>query len=212
MAPEIAKAGIGSAGEWKSMNQGSDVGRKHLHRRAVQMDGYLRDDGLWDLEAELKDTRSYPSEGYERGELAPGDPVHHICVRLTVDHDLLVKNAAFEMKSIPFGHCQGAAANPQALVGMTLGRGWRRTVDERMKGVQGCSHLRELLYTLPTLAMQTLTPYREAHMPELGAPRGADGAPFYLNQCRSWSFESPVVAKLYPQFARSAKRPPSGGE
>lgn len=183
------------------MDQSPDVNRRHLHRRVVQFDGYLRDDGFWDFEAELKDVRSYPSKGYERGELPPGDPVHHILVRLTVDNDLVVRDAALQMKAVPFGYCQGAAADPQSLIGLTLGRGWRRAVDDRMKGTLGCSHLRELLYGIPTLAMQTLTPYRETHMPELGAPRGPDGAPFYLNQCRSWSFDGPVVERFYPEFA-----------
>jgi hypothetical protein len=182
------------------MSPSATTGRRHLHTRSVQFNGYLRDDGLWDIEAELQDTKTYPSPGYEHGELLPGQPVHHIFLRLAIDNDLVIREAAFDMKAIPFAHCGGAAANPETFVGLPLGRGWRRAVDDRMKGTLGCSHLRELLYGAATAAFQTVTSYRETHMPEIGAPKGPSGAPFYLNQCRSWAFDSPVVERLYPQF------------
>jgi hypothetical protein len=175
-----------------------------MHTRSVQFDGYLRDDGLWDIEAELKDTKSYRSPGYDRGELAPGEPVHQIFVRLTIDNDLVVRDAVFEMRAIPFDHCGGAAARPEAFIGTALGRGWRKAVDERMKGTLGCSHLRELMYSIATAAFQTVTSYRETNMPALGAPMAADGRPFYLGQCRSWAFDSPVVRQRYPQFYTGA--------
>lgn len=187
------------------MTESAKIGRRHLHTRSVQFNGYLRDDGLWDIEAELKDTKSYTSPGYERGELPPGEPVHQIFVRVAIDNDMVIHEAAFEMRAIPFAHCGGAAADPESFIGLTLGRGWRKAVDERMKGTLGCSHLRELMYSVATAAFQTITSYRETNMPELGAPTGPDGKPFYLNQCRSWALDSPVVKRLYPELSR----PPS---
>lgn len=181
--------------------------RRHLHTRTVQFDGYLRDDGLWDIEAELRDIRSYASEGYDRGELPAGELVHHIAARVTIDDDMIVRDVAFEMKAIPFHYCAGAAAHPQDLVGSSLSRGWRKSVDARMKGTLGCSHLRELLYGLPTAAMQVLTPYRETFMKDKGAPKGPNGEPFYLNGCYSWSFEGPIVARFLPEF--SGRKPES---
>ena len=32
--------------------------RRHVHTRSIKVDAYARDDGLWDLEAELVDTKS----------------------------------------------------------------------------------------------------------------------------------------------------------
>ena len=31
--------------------------RRHMHTRSVQCDGFLRDDGLWEVEAWLRDTK-----------------------------------------------------------------------------------------------------------------------------------------------------------
>ena len=48
--------------------------RRALHRRSILMQGYSREDGLWDIEGELLDTKDYGyvnSHGEARG---PGDP------------------------------------------------------------------------------------------------------------------------------------------
>ena len=33
--------------------------RKHLHTRAITVQGYARDDGLWDIEGHMTDNKSY---------------------------------------------------------------------------------------------------------------------------------------------------------
>jgi len=35
------------------------VGREHIHTRRVVSQGYLRADGLWDIEAGIEDTKTY---------------------------------------------------------------------------------------------------------------------------------------------------------
>jgi hypothetical protein len=60
-----------------------------------------------------------------------------------------------------------------------------------------------LFYALATTAFQTISAYREQHMPELGPPKASDGErPFFLDQCYSWAHTSPVVAVHFPQFHR----------
>ena len=34
--------------------------RRHLHTRAVIMQGFRHDDGLWDIEGEMKDCKTAP--------------------------------------------------------------------------------------------------------------------------------------------------------
>lgn len=33
--------------------------RKKMHHRRIDCESYLRDDGLWDVEAQMRDTRIY---------------------------------------------------------------------------------------------------------------------------------------------------------
>lgn len=177
------------------------VPRKLLHSRDVGCQGFLREDGLWDIEGELRDVKTYTYEDRERGRLPAGKPMHGMKVRLTVDNDLVVRHAHAEMTDIPFRYCSGAIHSLEDLVGATVGAGWRQAVNKCMPGVAGCSHFRELLYAVATVAFQTISAYREQYMQELGAPKkkGTD-APFFLDQCRSWDTNSPVVMKFMPKF------------
>lgn len=175
--------------------------RKLLHLRDVGCQGFLRDDGLWDIEGELRDIKTYTYADRERGSLPAGRPMHGMKVRITVDNDLVVRDVHAAMTDIPFRYCDGAIRNIEGLIGATIGAGWRQSVNKCMPGVEGCSHFRELLYAVATVAFQTISAYREQYMQELGAPKktGTD-APFFLDQCRSWDLGSPVVMKFMPQF------------
>ena len=70
-----------------------------------------------------------------------------------------------------------------------------------MGRTSGCTHVRYLILALANTAYQTISAYREQFMPELGAPKAADGErPFYLDQCLSWDERGPVVARFLPRF------------
>ena len=62
------------------------VGRQHLHTRRVTCQGFFREDGLWDIEGRITDEKTYEHSNEWRGPLKPGDFVHDMSIRLTVDH------------------------------------------------------------------------------------------------------------------------------
>ncbi|MGI4815599.1 MAG: DUF2889 domain-containing protein [Janthinobacterium lividum] len=179
--------------------------RRQVHTRQVVFSGFLRDDGLWDIEAELRDTKPYASQDRERGMLEPGQPFHLMRARLSVDNDFIVHALNFEMAEVPFQYCESADPDFSSMIGMSVGRGWKQALDARIGGNKGCAHLRELMYGLSTAAFQTISPYREQFMPELGAPVSPrTGAPFFLDGCYTWKRSSPVVMTYYPEFAQAA--------
>ena len=49
--------------------------RSPLHKRAVTFHGYAREDGLWDIEGHLKDTKSHPFITGAK-TWAPGEAIH----------------------------------------------------------------------------------------------------------------------------------------
>jgi hypothetical protein len=57
------------------MREDSGERRRLMHRRSIECTGYLRDDGLWEVEARLVDTKPFGQRDHFRGELQPGDPV-----------------------------------------------------------------------------------------------------------------------------------------
>lgn len=179
--------------------------RRLIHERRVITRGYLRDDGLWDIEGELVDEKTYTYADRDRGPLPAGSPMHHMRARLTVDHELIVHAADGAMPAHPFSTCTGAVLPMQALVGTSLARGFRRSVENAMGSTSGCTHLKDLVLAMATTAYQAVSSWREQYMPEVGAPKATDGErPFFLNHCLSWADTSPVVAEHFPQFYRKA--------
>ena len=177
--------------------------RRLVHERRVVTRGYLRADGLWDIEGELLDEKTYTYADRDRGPLPAGAPMHHMRARLTVDTDLVIRAAEGAMPAHPFDTCLEGVRPVQALVGASLARGFRRAVEDAMGRTAGCTHLRDLILAIATTAYQTISSYREQFIPEAGAPKSADGEkPFFLDQCVSWAEASPVVAVHFPKFHR----------
>ena len=50
--------------------------REHIHSRDIRCRGFRREDGLWDIEATLEDTKTYSFANRDRGGIAAGEPIH----------------------------------------------------------------------------------------------------------------------------------------
>lgn len=168
--------------------------RTLAHTREVRFEGYEREDGLWDIEAWMRDTKPHFFEVPGECAWQPDEPIHDMQIRLTVDTRFVVRDVAVAMNHIPHDDCPKAQPPMQKLIGCRLSRGWRRAVNEHLGGIQGCAHLRELLFNMATAAFQTM--HRVA---TLGP---ADQPPLHLGQCVSWDFDAPLVERRYPMFFR----------
>lgn len=179
----------------------STVERTPLHTRTLTFRGFARADGLWDMEGELHDSKHY-DHPHEFGTRLAGQPVHHLAVRVTVDAQFKIHDIATRMGTTPFGECSVADQHMRRFVGLTMGRGWRQTIDRTVGGLEGCTHIRELMFNLATAAFQTIPHDMEMKRMARGEPRHADDGtpPFYMGKCMTWDFNGPVVARLTPQF------------
>ncbi|WP_138379862.1 DUF2889 domain-containing protein [Luteithermobacter gelatinilyticus] len=181
--------------------------RKRLHTRTIICDGYEREDGLWDIEGHMTDVKSYPFENRWRGPIQPGDPIHDMSIRMTVDDDLVIRDIEAVTDHSPFEMCPHITAAYKKLVGVRIGPGWRREIKTRVGGVEGCTHLTELFTPLATVAIQTvmtaLMKRREQQKKELGkdlADSRKKKRPPVLNTCHAWASDSPVVREHAPDF------------
>jgi hypothetical protein len=179
------------------------VPRTHVHTRTVVFRGYHREDGLWDIEGQLTDAKTYSHETKDRGRLQPGEPVHGMVIRLTVDNTMKITDVAVMMPAAPFVECQQAKPPLARLIGRTLGRGWRKAIEETMGGIRGCTHLRELLFNMATAAYQTIPIYRQHLRRAAGKPELKHAHPLpHMGKCLAWDFDGPVVERNAPQFFR----------
>jgi hypothetical protein len=179
-----------------------DPSRIPIHARDIIFRSFLRPDGLWDIEGSLHDSKAYDQPVTDRGPMPAGMPIHHMRIRLTIDEGFTVRAVQAQMPATPFDECQPAAAPLQALVGVTIGGGWRRAIGERLGGVSGCTHLRELLFGMGTAAFQTVGRYRAHQLRKAGLPEPVPLKPRPpLGQCLGWDFNGGPVKRRFPQFA-----------
>ncbi|VTU13210.1 hypothetical protein SRS16CHR_00450 [Variovorax sp. SRS16] len=177
------------------------VARELIHTRQVTTCGYLRADDLWDIEGELVDTKTYPFTNPDGRHREPGQSVHHMRVRLTLDDRMTVREAVAAMTETPFPECPAAEPPLAALVGASCSAGWRKAVEEAMGDVRGCTHVRELLYAIATVAFQTIMPYRNMQKRREGVPVYAQDKPGpHMGQCLAWDFDGSLIARRFPQF------------
>ena len=179
------------------------VARRPVHTRNIRFEGFLREDGLWDIDCSLSDTKAEAIHMRERGLLPPGEPVHLLRVRLTVDDGFTIRAVQTAAEKVPFQECQVPADAPmQKLVGLTMGPGWRKAIDGAIGGVGGCTHLRELVFNAATAAFQMIPHYRATHGGRKDEVQADGKPPFYMGQCMTWAFDGPVVQRNAPQFYR----------
>ncbi|MGE0713960.1 MAG: DUF2889 domain-containing protein [Alphaproteobacteria bacterium] len=171
--------------------------RAHIHTRRVECRGYRRDDGMWDIEGHLVDTKTYPFESSTRGELRPGEAIHDMWVRLTIDDELTVRAVEAVTDESPFDICPAITPNFQRLVGLSIKSGWTQQVRNLLSGVEGCTHLVELLGPVATTAYQTIIPWLSRERRLAGAPRRRPG---HLDSCHALALDGPVVREQWPEF------------
>jgi Protein of unknown function (DUF2889) len=171
--------------------------REHIHTRDIRCRGYRREDGLWDIEGVLEDTKTYSFANRDRGGIVAGEPIHRMHIRLTVDDTLMVHAAEAETEAGPFALCGAIVPVFAQIKGLRIGPGWRKAVVERMSGTKGCTHLTDLLLgPLTTTALQTIAAARARRQ---DAP--ADGRPPpILDTCHALSRSSDVVRQHWPEF------------
>jgi hypothetical protein len=180
--------------------------RKLLHTRSVQCRGYARDDGLYDIEGTLVDVKSITFHNMDRGEVKPGEPIHEMWIRLTVDIDLNIVDVEARNVWGPYSICGDITPNFKRLKGLTIKHGWTQKTRELLGGTQGCTHMVELLGPIATTAFQTIYAERVAR----DKHEGKKEKPALIGSCHAYAPDSPVVAIRHPEHYTGPKKSVAG--
>lgn len=172
------------------------VERQPIHTREVTCRGWRRQDGLWDIEGRLRDTKAYPFANERRGRLEPGEAIHDMWLRLTVDDELVVRDALAVTDASPYALCPAITPAFAALAGLRIGAGWRRAVQQRLGGVHGCTHLVELLGPIATTAYQTIYPLLARERPS----GESDRMPPHLDSCHALARDGEIVRRHHARW------------
>jgi hypothetical protein len=153
-----------------------------------------------DIEGHLIDTKPFDIPNTDRGgQIRTGESLHEMRVRLTLDRDLQIIDAEAVTDWAPYNHCQGASHSFPNLIGEKIGPGWNRRIRSILGGINGCTHITELLAQVATTAYQSLNSLQQPGHPKTDK----DGKPLILDTCHSLAGDSQVVAREWPRFYRA---------
>ena len=173
------------------------VERELAHTRTIVCHGYERKDGLWDIEAHIVDTKPYSFPNQDRGgRIEADEALHDMKVRLTVDETLLIHAAEAVTDASPFTYCTAIHPVYSSLVGLRIAPGWNQKLKEIFGGVQGCTHITELLVTIATAAFQTVGGSQMRRNNFIDSD--PKSIPKHLHTCHALAFTSPVVLEHWP--------------
>ncbi|HUY64400.1 MAG TPA: DUF2889 domain-containing protein [Acidimicrobiales bacterium] len=163
-----------------------------VHRRVIEFEAFERGDALV-VTGRLRDERPWAGGG-------PGvEHVHDMRLEIALrKDDLTITDARAVMDRYPHAECPGITAAFEALVGLSVARGYTRAVQDRFGGALGCTHLEQLARTMGPVVVQAATSCRArardwAHL---------DAAPtsrptlFPRNTCHVWAEDGPAEQKL----------------
>ncbi len=194
------------------------VERRLAHLRDIELRGYERADGRFDIEAHIRDTKTTGIANIDRGGwIAPGEPLHDMVLRVTIDEDMTIVACEAVTESGPFAICPAGAQHFDRLVGLTIKAGFLREANARVGGIDGCTHLRELLQQVGTTAFQTLWPVRMRRAEERRrrlarkgrgeAAIASEAKPVLLNSCYAYADTGEVVKRRWPHLYRGPEAP-----
>ena len=135
----------------------------------------------------------------DRGTIAPGEHIHGMDLRMTIDLELNIHDMVAATNFSPYCICPDITPNFRKLIGLSLATGFRKSVRELLGGTKGCVHLVDILGPMATTLFQTTIKKRHKQLDE-ATDRGENIKPPVINTCRTWSSEGPVVKSDFPDF------------
>ena len=178
--------------------------RRPVHTREIVCHGYLRDDGLVDVESTMRDISPNGSDLFFK-PLGPGEDLHRMCIVLTVDGELVIRGIQARTEAAPTPWCAESNAIYDLLVGLKIGPGFTKKVRALVGGAKGCTHLTELMGPAATTAMQTLFALGR----ERGGLRARHAEPGFLprpalaNTCQAYRGDGQALEAIWPLHRRA---------
>ena len=150
------------------------------------------------------------AQGGDLGQFGPGmmvkvgEPLHEMLLRVTIDNEFVIRDVVAVTDNSPFKICPEITSVYKTLVGIRMGPGWRKAIRKKVGGVQGCTHLTELLFPMATVAMQTIWPLlnhkRKAVDSDTPKSDKSSNRPIVLDTCHAWSTDSLIVKENAPNY------------
>ncbi len=172
-----------------------------IHERAYIVRAYRRGLDTLILRGAVRDQKP-------PGLYLPEDPdpltMHHMLVELQITFPALTITAVdVKLNVHPHTTCPNIEENYQALVGLSIARGFINKVRELFGGPRGCTHTTALLQAMAPVAIQSMWSFRmaQADADGTGTPFGspesrAQSVAMNLNTCHVWAEDGEQVTAI----------------
>ncbi|RZL91510.1 MAG: DUF2889 domain-containing protein [Variovorax sp.] len=179
--------------------------RRLLHTREIACRGYVRDDGMFDIEGAMKDLSAEGTDMYFK-KLDAGGSIHAMRITMTVDADLVIRRLRVHTDAAPTPFCADSNPGYAALEGVKIGPGFTAKARALVGGTKGCTHLTELLGPLATTALQTVFALRRETAPLRAAHDGAGPLPkpSLAGTCQAYRSDGEAIRIIWPPHRRMA--------
>jgi DUF2889 family protein len=173
--------------------------KEELHFRRIDMRGYRRSDGLFEVEGRVTDRKPHDFVPFSGGRQVPaGEPIHDMGVRLVYDGQLRVHEVHTFTNAAPYAHCPDGGRALQSLKGLRMTSGWSSEVKSRLRGARSCTHLMELLIPMATTAFQSLSASGLTRVERLDVT----GRPIKIDSCYAYGAQQELVRRRWPEYYR----------
>ncbi|WP_349607743.1 DUF2889 domain-containing protein [Cupriavidus sp. DF5525] len=170
--------------------------RREIHERVISMKAYQREDGLYDIEARLIDTKPFAFQRISLADpLPPGEALHDLSLRLTVDRDYVVRAVEASSDATPYSLCKETESTLSVLVGDRIASGWSSTVKAKLRGAASCTHLMEMLIPMGTTAFQGINGVQREGQTTVDTSK----IPVRVDSCYSYAKHRSVIQRYWPQ-------------
>ncbi|CAN5879130.1 hypothetical protein BH11PSE12_BH11PSE12_24980 [soil metagenome] len=181
----------------------STIRRALKHTRTITIQAFSREDGLWDLDAQITDTKTRDIV-LASGVRPVGLPLHDLSLRITINTSFSIVDTEAVSDAVPYpGFCNTIGPDYRKLIGLNLMQQFRQGVKERMSGINGCTHITELAQILPTAAVQAFAGDVIDTRDNASNAENTEFSqqPFQLNRCHALRLDGPAVVQYYPRWA-----------
>ena len=171
--------------------------REAVHTRSIVCRSFRRPDGTVDVDGRFIDTRPFAYDSPWRGPCPPGSALHNMQLRLTLNRERQILALVSAMPATPYVGCAEVNPNFQALVGLSMARGFRKALREKLDGIAGCTHVLALLDAMAAAAVQSFASIaNQPRQPGQPEPVRVLRLDALLNSCYSYREDGPVMQRM----------------
>lgn len=181
------------------MGRLASLAGEKVHTRTIEMSTFAVDASHILCTGHFRDVRHAPSVGFNGYRFEAGD-LHNLEIHVLLKiPDLTIQDIEVTINTVPMDDCNSLAHSLDAVLGISIGRGFTGAVKNLAGGKVGCTHLVHLLTTMAPAILQGYWALLDTESRRSGAVasgRAASGALFLKDSCHAWREDGPAFRAL----------------